>query len=100
MPFIRSTLAIPEPAFKEKSHRGDSNSEPPLYESGALPIELRWRSTLIILRTPTPAVNAEAGQACEVRGLAFEPKLAFMSSVVVFLELPNQKIKIAITGIS
>ena len=26
-----------------KSHRGESNPQPPLYESGALPIELRWQ---------------------------------------------------------
>ena len=29
-----------------KSHRMESNHQPPLYESGALPVELRWRAGL------------------------------------------------------
>ena len=32
------------------SHRGESNPQPPLYESGALPIELRWLLIFIIER--------------------------------------------------
>src|SRR5262249_2205949 len=35
-----------------ESHRMESNHQPPLYESGALPIELRWRGSFMIEGVP------------------------------------------------
>ena len=44
-----------------ESHLPDLNWEPPVYKTGALPIELRWRGAVILVyRRKRPALRAAA----------------------------------------
>ncbi len=57
--------------MRRESHRGESNPQPPLYESGALPIELRWRG--FPWYWPTPGLSTSAAGRRRLAAGRFTP---------------------------